>query len=157
GVAGEICIGGVGVARGYVGRGDLTAERFVPDPFVEGRLYRTGGVGRWRRDGTLEYLGRMDSQLKVRGHRIQPGEIEAQLVELGASKAGCIGRKTVWGTELVAYVVGEVEPEALRVGLRQRVPEPMVPSRIVRLEALPLTANGKLDVAALPEPAAVVG
>jgi amino acid adenylation domain-containing protein/FkbM family methyltransferase len=156
GVPGELYIGGAGVARGYLGRPGLSAEKFVPDPFAAGpgaRLYRTGDLARWRPDGTLEFLGRNDHQVKVRGFRIELGEIEAALRAHG-SVADCVvmARADAGEQRLVAYVVGGVEAAELRAHLRESLPEYMVPSAFVFLETLPLTPNGKLDRKALPAP-----
>jgi amino acid adenylation domain-containing protein len=160
GVVGELCIGGVGVARGYVGRPGLTAERFVADGLSGtrgGRLYRTGDLARWRADGTVEFLGRNDHQVKVRGHRIELGEIEARLAEHSAVRSAVVvvRREGADDDRLVAYWVGEaVGAETLRTYLADRLPEAMVPSAYVRLETLPLTPNGKIDRHALPAPEA---
>ncbi|CAG2160773.1 non-ribosomal peptide synthetase [Cupriavidus numazuensis] len=153
GVPGELYLGGTGLARGYLQRAGQSAERFVADPFdaAGGRLYRTGDLVRWRADGQLEYLGRIDQQIKIRGLRIEPGEIEAQLLaQPGVRAAAVVAVVGDNGTRLVAYACGEAEPVALREGLARVLPDYMVPTAIVMLEALPLTTNGKLDRAALP-------
>ncbi len=156
GVAGELYIGGVQLARGYWGRPELTAERFMPDPFsgeAGSRMYRTGDRVRWLPGGELEFLGRVDDQVKLRGYRIELGEIEKQLEShAGVEEAVVVVR----GDQLVGYVVLEdgagVTGGELREYVRGRLPEYMVPSVVMVLEAFPLTPNGKVDRRALPEP-----
>jgi natural product biosynthesis luciferase-like monooxygenase protein len=162
GLAGELHIGGQGVVRGYWKRPELTAERFVDDPFGDGKLYRTGDLVRRRQDGALEFLGRLDHQVKIRGHRIELGEIESRLSEhADVQETVVIARDDGAGPELVAYVIvrGSTLDEAeLRAHLRTRVPEYMMPRAFVRLTAFPMTPNRKVDRKKLPAPqrAAVV-
>jgi hypothetical protein len=162
GVVGELLLGGDGLARGYLGRPDLTAEKFVPDPFgaeVGGRLYRTGDLVRYLPGGNLEFLGRRDHQVKVRGFRIELGEIETALGRLpGVKDAVVVVREDHPGEKrLVAYVTGleaqAVKARELRGQLKGRLPEYMVPAAVVALDALPLNQNGKVDRGALPPPA----
>ncbi|WP_375167854.1 amino acid adenylation domain-containing protein [Bradyrhizobium sp. CCGB01] len=156
GVAGELYIGGAGLARGYWRRGGLTAERFIPDPFgpAGARLYRTGDVARWRPDGVLDYVGRADHQVKIRGFRIELGEIEAQLLgQQGVRAAVVVAREAGTGRQLVGYVSGEaLDGAALKAALSAVLPDYMVPARIAVLDRLPLTPNGKIDRKALPAP-----
>ena len=166
GVVGEICIGGAGVTRGYLNRAELTGERFVSDPFAgdgNDRMYKTGDLGRWLADGTIEFLGRNDFQVKIRGYRIELGEIEACLAEHEwVREAVAIVREdTVGDRRLVAYYTGAeangggkegIASEQLRLHLSARLPEYMVPAAYVCLEKLPLTPNGKVDRKALPAP-----
>jgi amino acid adenylation domain-containing protein len=161
GMPGEICVGGVGVTRGYLRRPGLTAEKFVPDPWspvLGGRMYRTGDKGRWRADGNLEYLGRIDQQVKIRGFRIELGEVESALSALpGIAGAAVVVREDVPGDRrLAAYVVAvdgaEPAPDELRARLGETLPEFMVPATVTVLAELPLMPNGKLDRRALPAP-----
>jgi acyl-CoA synthetase (AMP-forming)/AMP-acid ligase II/acyl carrier protein len=166
GVPGELLIGGVSVALGYLGHPELTAERFVPDPYLPGgRLYRTGDLARWREDGDLDYLGRIDRQVKLRGIRTEPGEIEAAIASHpGVTQAAVLVTGPDADRRLVAYVVpatGEAPDAAgLRAYLAARLPDYMIPAAFAPVKSLPLTANGKLDYAALvalPVPQATSG
>ncbi|PYP82258.1 MAG: hypothetical protein DMG65_26685 [Candidatus Angelobacter sp. Gp1-AA117] len=158
GVVGELYVGGVELARGYIGQPMLTAERFIPDAFGKmegGRLYQTGDLTRWRPDGRLDYLGRADHQVKIRGFRIELGEIESVLrSHPGVHEAVVVIRQWENGAKnLLAYVVGEKIPgQDLRSFLRDRLPEYMIPSQIMQLESMPLNAHGKINRKALPEP-----
>jgi len=164
GAPGELLLAGAGLARGYAGRPDLTAERFVPNPFAAeagragDRAYRTGDLARWNPGGELEVLGRADRQVKIRGVRIEPAEIEARLLEHPAvAQAVVVVREERGGKELVGYVVPRAEADAgvidgLRAFLAARLPAALVPGAIVALAAFPRTASGKLDLAALPPP-----
>ena len=165
GVTGEIHVGGAGVARGYLNQPELTAERFLPDPFSgdpQALVYKTGDLGRWMVDGSIVYLGRNDRQVKIRGFRIELGEIEAQLVRhANVRNAVVIAREDAPGEKrLVAYLIPgdlsgaaeELSAEPLRAHLKANLPEYMVPSAFVILKRLPLTTNGKLDRRALPAP-----
>jgi amino acid adenylation domain-containing protein/non-ribosomal peptide synthase protein (TIGR01720 family) len=171
-VPGELWIGGAGVARGYLGRPAATAERFVPDPFSGepgARLYRSGDRARWLPSGELEFLGRLDHQVKIRGYRIEPGEVEAALLRCpGVREAAVVAREDAPGERrLVAYVAGEGEAggegpdgggaDAIRARLRGLLPDYLLPSAIVRLDALPRTGHGKVDRVALPAPEGRVG
>ncbi len=163
GVKGELFVGGAGVARGYLGRPNLTAQRFICDPFSErpgARLYRTGDLARYQSDGTIEVFGRLDHQVKLRGHRIELGEIEVVLGQLAKVKEAVVvmsdsgAPNDIMGTRLVAYVVPctetSVSVEELRFEMRQKFPDYMVPSFFVLLDAMPKTANEKIDRRALP-------
>jgi hypothetical protein len=161
GVPGELYIGGCGLARGYLNRPGLTAERFVPDPFsgrAGSRLYQTGDLARFLRSGELEFLGRVDHQVKVRGHRIEPGEIEAALLSHTSVRETVVAAHDdgAEGVRLVAYVV-TTEPVAtseLRHFLKQKLPDYMTPSAFVTLDSMPLMPSGKIERRRLPAPAA---
>ncbi|MGY2168118.1 non-ribosomal peptide synthetase [Pseudomonas gingeri] len=162
GVPGELCIGGIGLARGYLGRAGLTAERFVADPLGAAgeRLYRTGDRVRWGADGVLEYLGRLDQQVKLRGFRVEPEEIEARLLALdGVAQAVVLVRQTAAGGQLIGYYTSpeatqtdDAQAARLKAALAAELPEYMVPAQLMRLDAMPLSPSGKLDRKALPEP-----
>ncbi|MCM5606316.1 AMP-binding protein, partial [Xanthomonas hortorum] len=159
GVAGELHIGGVQVARGYLDRPELTAQRFIPDPFrsaPDAQLYKTGDLARWRSDGVLEYLGRNDDQVKIRGLRIEPGEIAARLATHPQVRDAVLLARTDQPGQLrlVAYYLATtaLPIEILRSHLAAQLPDYMVPAAYVHLDALPLTSNGKLDRRALPAP-----
>uniref|UniRef100_UPI00192B203F non-ribosomal peptide synthetase n=1 Tax=Flavobacterium sp. UGB4466 TaxID=2730889 RepID=UPI00192B203F len=164
GVTGELYIGGVALARGYLNNTNLTQERFIVNPFATEtdkskgftRLYKTGDLGRWLPDGNIEFIGRKDDQVKIRGHRIELGEIEYALSNHEEIKQGVVlARENESGEkELVAYIVSNVEQNAsdLRAYLKQTLPEYMLPAHFVQLEAIPLTANSKIDKKALPDP-----
>jgi putative pyridoxal-dependent aspartate 1-decarboxylase len=157
GVPGEICIGGAGLARGYWKQAELTAEKFVANPYRPGeRLYRTGDRGRWLKDGNIEYLGRLDTQVKIRGYRIEPGEVES-LLQQHASVRNCVvvAREDGVGQKrLVGYVVprGVFDKAVLQAYLKEHLPEYMVPSLLVEMGQMPLTSSGKVDRKALPAP-----
>jgi acyl carrier protein len=157
GVSGELYIGGDGTTRGYWNRPELSADRFLPDPYRGGRMYRTGDLVRWRDDGALEFLGRIDHQVKIRGHRIELGEIERAIAEsVTVREVVVVAREDVPGDKrLVAYVVPRAAAErvdvaALQRRLRARLPDVMVPAHFVTLSSFPLTPNGKLDRKSLP-------
>jgi acyl carrier protein len=162
GVAAEVCVGGTGLARGYLNRAELTAERFVPNPFSKSpgaRLYRSGDLARFLPNGDIEYLGRIDQQVKVRGFRIELGEIEAALAQHEVVRE-CTVVASADGngeTKLLAYLVAQQQQPApsvtaLREFLKEKLPEYMVPASFTMLDAMPLTANGKIDRKALPAP-----
>lgn len=158
GAAGELCVSGAGLARGYLNNSKLTAEKFIPHPFKEGkRLYKTGDLGRWLPDGNIEFLGRLDNQLKIRGYRIEAGEIEQALLQHPAIQSAVVISKEVAQTkELVAYLAcgGKAMPdtESLRHYLSEQLPDYMVPAYFVELASFPLTINGKVNRKVLPNP-----
>lgn len=160
GTPGELHIAGIGLGRGYLNRPNLTAEKFIPDPFgsAGSRLYKTGGLVRYRPDGNIDYLGRIDHQVKIRGFRIELGEIEAQLLKHeGVKEAVVLAREDQPGDKrLVAYLVeeqlGTLQVDGLKAQLKNNLPDYMVPSAFVVLEQMPLSTNGKLDRKKLPAP-----
>ena len=162
GIPGELCVGGVAVARGYLNRPELTAEKFIPDPFsdeADALLYRTGDLARWLPDGTIDFMGRTDRQIKIRGFRIEPGEIESVLERnAGVQAAAVTDREDEGGSiRLVAYIVPStpeqaIAPDELRALVAEHLPAYMIPSAWVVIDQLPLTPNGKVDVRALPAP-----
>ncbi len=156
GIAGEICLAGKGMARGYLGSPELTAKKFVEHPLAQGRMYHTGDLGRWLPNGSIEFLGRIDSQVKIRGYRIELGEIEHAMLELpGIASAVVIDRPDAAGDKiLVGYYVAapDVTDLQLREGLARRVPDYMLPTALVRLHEIPLSTSGKVDKKRLPEP-----
>jgi len=159
GVPGELYIGGEGVVRGYHNQPELTAERFIKNPFVnspDARIYRSGDIARWMPDGRVDFLGRVDHQVKIRGYRIELGEIETQLAEHEAIQgAVVIAREDTPGdVRLLAYIIpaqgAPIDADALRATLREKLPEYMIPARYIELEAFPFTPNNKIDRNALP-------
>jgi amino acid adenylation domain-containing protein len=154
GIMGKVYIGGEGLARGYWRRPELTAERFVPDPYGQpgGRLYTTGDLARWMEDGNLEFFGRQDNQIKIRGFRVELGEIEIALLQHGGVHNCAVLMKTLGsGKQLVAYISGEAKADELKNYLKAKLPDYMVPAIYVMLPELPLSTNGKVDRRALPE------
>ncbi|MCR3750351.1 non-ribosomal peptide synthetase [Lentzea californiensis] len=151
GASGELYVAGPHLARGYLGQPGVTAERFVADPFgpAGARMYRTGDIARWVPGRGLEFAGRRDGQVKIRGHRVELGEVEAVLGALPGVRAAAAA---IDGTRLVGYVVGDLAPDEVREAMAQRVPDHLVPAVVVPLDALPVNHNGKLDRAALPAP-----
>lgn len=158
GVAGELCIAGDGLARGYLNRTALTSEKFVPDPLSSGeRMYKTGDIARFLPDGNIEYLGRADHQVKIRGFRIETGEIESRLLECGSVKEAVVVpiEEEAGGKYLCAYIVSdrEIDIPELRTALTRQLPDYMIPARFIKIERIPLTDSGKVDRKALPKPA----
>ncbi|MEJ7675853.1 MAG: AMP-binding protein [Chitinophagaceae bacterium] len=158
GITGEICIGGEGLARGYLNRAELTAEKFISNPFSnepEATIYKTGDLGRWLQDGNIEYLGRKDDQVKIRGYRIELGEIESVLQQCEEVSEGVVlAREDRNGNKvLIGYVVpkGPLNREAIKSYLHSKLPEYMIPAIWIEIERLPLTPNGKIDKKALPD------
>jgi acyl-CoA synthetase (AMP-forming)/AMP-acid ligase II len=163
GEIGQLYIGGDGVGRGYRNHPSMTEEKFIPDPFggsASGRLYKTGDLGRFTSNGEIDFLGRLDEQIKIRGHRVEPNEIANALDQNPLVAASAVVARDAVGGEkrLVAYVVPAssnvaLSPRGLQESLRTRLPDYMIPTLFVRITQLPLTSNGKIDRAALPEPA----
>ncbi|HII08744.1 MAG TPA: amino acid adenylation domain-containing protein [Methanosphaera sp.] len=156
GVPGELCIAGVGIARGYLNREELTAEKFVKNPYGEGRLYHTGDLARWLPDGNIEYLGRIDEQVKIRGFRVELGEIESRIKEIESIKdAAVIAKDDINGEKSIyAYFVSDenvISFSKIRETLLVNLPDYMIPSYMMQIESIPVTKNGKLDRRALPE------
>src|SRR5690606_17241251 len=154
GVTGELCVSGPQVSMGYLNREELTAEKFIDNPYGEGKLYRTGDLARWTSDGVLEFLGRKDRQVKVRGYRIEPGEVERAITEAtGIDQVLVVAKEVSGSLQLVSYLVtnGEIDKLAIIDLLGEILPGYMVPRFYIVLEALPLTRNGKVDHRALPD------
>ena len=150
GVPGELCIGGANVTQGYLNRPDLTAEKYVDNPFGSGKMYRTGDLVKWRKDGQLEYLGRIDEQVKIRGYRIELGEIESLIAQIDAVSEAAVVTKAPQGSDeamIAAYLVSDrtIDFDAVRAVLSKKLPEYMIPTYMTQIEQLPVTANGKLD------------
>ncbi|HEY0609999.1 MAG TPA: non-ribosomal peptide synthetase, partial [Chitinophaga sp.] len=157
GIPGELLIGGIQVADGYLNKPQLSGEKFVEDPFKPGAcVYRTGDIAKWNSDGSIAYLGRRDSQVKIRGHRIELGEVATQLLTKPEMKEAvvCVKGKTGLEKELVAYIVSAIAEDAstLRKFLAAKIPDYEIPAYFIQLDALPLSANGKVDEKALPDP-----
>lgn len=156
GIPGEICIGGDGLARGYLNKPELTEKKFIPNPFGTGKLYRTGDLGRWLPDGNMEYLGRIDEQVKIRGFRIELGEIESVLRGIRTiTDAVVVSQKDHAGADaLCAYVTSDTEAAANKIKseLKKYLPDYMIPSYVMQIPSIPVTTNGKLDKRALPKP-----
>ena len=158
GVPGELCIAGVGLARGYLNQPELTAEKFVRNPFGEGRLYRSGDLARWLPDGNIEYLGRIDEQVKIRGFRVELGEIASVIrAQENVRDAAVVAKEVNGDKSICAYIVfdGEADIHGVEDSLKELLPDYMMPAYMMEIESLPLTRNGKLDKRALPEPEAV--